>query len=678
MDISSRILSDVTVFGKYARYLPDKKRRETWDEIVTRNMDMHIRKFPFLEEKIREAYRYVFDKKILPSMRSLQFGGAAIEKNNARIYNCCFLPVDDIHAFSEAMFLLLAGTGVGYSVRRADVDKLPELQLPAPAQTYTIDDSIEGWADAVKVLLSAFLYGTFLPRFDYSKIRPKGSPLSSGGKAPGHKPLEIALQNINDVLASKVTGSKLKPIECHDMMCFLSDAVRSGGIRRAALISLFDKDDYLMVQSKTNFVVDDLEYIQTHYFDSQKPEEPTYECRVQYRDTVQYTPKELTVYLDKHDYALYREQGVLPWHHFHPQRGRSNNSVVYLRGQVTQEEFAQLWQQVEDSHAGEPGIYWTNDETWGCNPCVEIALRAFQFCNLCEINAATIKDQADYNRRAWAAAFIGTLQASYTNFTYLREIWRQVTESEALIGIGMTGIAAGIVMSLNMAEAAAVVVETNKLVAELIGINPAARTTCVKPSGTSTLVLGCLGSGVHDVHARHYIRRLRLGKEEPLYLFFLKHAPSLVEDDLYNPENMAVLSFPQKAQSYAIIRDDTRALDLLERVKRINQEWIAPGHVSGTNRHNVSCTVSIKPNEWREVGEWMWENQDYYTGLSCLPFDGGTYKQAPFETCSEEMYNEMMAKIADVDLANVVEETDATDLENELACAGGSCEIKKV
>jgi ribonucleoside-diphosphate reductase alpha chain len=333
-----------------------------------------------------------------------------------------------------------------------------------------------------------------------------------------------------------------------------------------------------------------------------------------------------------------------------------------------------LWKRVELSNAGEPGIYLSNDKDWGTNPCCEIALRPFQFCNLCEVNVSDVVDQNDLNERVKAAAFIGTLQAGYTDFHYLRPIWQRTTEKDALIGVSMTGIGSGAVLKLNMKEAAKVVREENARVAMELDINVSARTTTVKPAGTTSLTLGT-SSGIHAWHNDYYIRRVRVGKNESIYTHLAIHHPELIEDEYFRPHDTAVIGIPQKAPEDAILRSES-PIQLLERVKRVHHEWIKPGHRGGSNSHNVSATISIREHEWKAVGEWMWENKDFYNGLSVLPYDGGSYIQAPFEDCTKEKYEELMKTLHDVDLSTVIELEDETDLSGELACAGGACEIK--
>ena len=658
MDLSTSILSDITVHMKYAKFIPELQRRETWHELVTRNKVMHQKKYPNIANEIEEAYKLVYDKKVLPSMRSLQFGGKPIEISPNRIYNCAYLPIDDWRAFSETMFLLLGGTGVGYSVQKHHVEQLPEIRKPKAnrSKRFLIGDSIEGWADAIKTLMRAYFEGLSTPEFDYSDIRQKGALLvTSGGKAPGPQPLKDCIHNIKKILDTKNDGEKLTPIEVHDIICFIADAVLTGGIRRAALISLFSFDDEEMLASKFG-----------------------------------------------------------AWWELNPQRGRANNSAVILRHKVTEEDFFDLWKKIEESGSGEPGVYFSNDKDWGTNPCCEIALRPNQFCNLCEINASNITSQEDLEERVKAAALIGTLQAGYTDFHYLREVWKRTTEKDALIGVGMTGIGSGEVLKYDLEAAAKVVMKENARIAKLIGINKSARSTTVKPSGTSSLVLGT-ASGIHAWHNDYYIRRIRVGKNEAIYTYLSIYHPELIEDEYFKPKEQAVISVPVKAPEGSIFRFES-PMDLLERVRLFNTKWVRAGHRDGQNTHNVSVTVSIKKeaemvtklddngiqmldangqpvleprrdadgdvvykvNEWPAVGEWMWANRGTFNGISVLPYDGGTYIQAPFEDCSKEKYEKMMESLSNIDLTKVVEMTDNTNLSGEAACAGGACEVDVV
>ena len=618
MEISNQILSDITVYMKYAKYVPELNRRETWEELVTRNKNMHIKKYPDLKNEIEDVYKLVYNKKVLPSMRSMQFAGKPIEISPNRIYNCAYLPIDHIDAFSETMFLLLGGTGVGFSVQKHHVEKLPVIQKPYPKRKkrFLIGDSIEGWADAVKVLMKSYMNGGGSRIiFDYTDIRPKGAQLvTSGGKAPGPQPLKECLLKLQGILEQKESGDRLSTLEAHDIVCHIADAVLAGGIRRAALISLFSADDDEMISCKAG-----------------------------------------------------------PWWELNAQRGRANNSACLMRHKITKEFFMELWDRVEKSGAGEPGIYFNNDKDWGTNPCCEIALRPYQFCNLCEVNASDLESQEDLNTRVQAAAFIGTLQAGYVDFHYLRDIWKETTEKDALIGVSMTGIGSGTVLGYNMEEAAKEVKKENARIAKIIGVKKAARTTTVKPAGTTSLTLGT-SSGIHAWHNDYYIRRIRVGKNESIYPYLAANHPVLVEDEYFRPHDTAVIEIPQKAPEGAILRNES-VFDLLSRIKKVSQEWIKPGNTKGMNSHNVSATVSIKEDEWDLVGDWMWNNRKFYNGLSVLPYDGGSYVQAPFEDCTKEVYDKMIESLDKVDLTQINELTDETDLKGELACAGGSCEI---
>lgn len=938
MDVARKILSDIIVHMKYARYLPEQKRRETWDELVDRNKEMHLKKFPSLKEEIDKAYKLVYQRKVLPSMRSMQFGGRPIEVGPQRAYNCSYLPIDDWRAFQEVMFLLLSGCGVGYSVQEHHIEKLPDIRKPNPSRfkRWLISDSIEGWADAIKVLMKSYFNGGYTVDFDFSDIRAKGSLLvTSGGKAPGPQPLKECILKIEGILSSKNNGDKLKPIEVHDILCHIADAVLAGGIRRSAMISLFNADDEDMLSCKAG-----------------------------------------------------------SWWELNPQRGRANNSAVLLRHKIDKSFFKKLWKKIELSHSGEPGIYFTNDKDVLTNPCCisgecriltkdgyiplkdleghietynkdgeivngvvyktgqketieikcgntkrytslrvtkdhrlmldngssinagdlkhgdrirpyfflreysdvtefkygfifgdgtfrkngsnhkkvevnfsplkdhdiielfkrtnddrlkriftthvtredvekrgidlstniedkalpcfitndflmglysangsvvsetrvsyktvsknlayglldllkrmgfeypyvttnkpkivsfgngdylckesydvnlsrlsdlikfgaeigfhqeykrdalehtilkkspyvfsikdfgtedvydfslfddthwgvieglvvhncEIALPANCFCNLTEINASDIESQADFNERARVAAFIGTLQASYTNFHYLRNVWKTTSEKYALLGIGMTGIASNAVFKYDIKQASLESLIENERVSKMIGINKAARIGCVKPSGTTSILLGT-SSGIHAWHNDYYIRRIRVGKNEAIYKYLMETNPSLLEDDYFRPHDTAIITIPQKAPDGATLRNES-PLHLLNRVKEIRDKWIIPSHRSGDNTHNVSCTVNIKPDEWESVGEWMWENRDCYNGLSVLPYDSGTYTQAPFEDIDRKTFEDMFSKLHSVDLTKVIESEDDTNLQNELACAGGSCEIQ--
>ena len=627
MNQNNSILSDITVFNKYAKYDPTIERRETWEEICNRNIEMHIKK---IQERVKEVPKamdlidtvrylykhFVIPKKVLPSMRSMQFAGKPIELNPSRVYNCAYLPVDDYRAFSETMFLLLGGTGVGYSVQKHHIEKLPDVVGPNKNRNrrYLIGDSIEGWADSIKILMKSYMEGKSTVVFDFSDIRAKGEQLvTSGGKAPGPEPLEQCLLKIKYILENSI-GRQLSSLECHDIQCHIADAVLAGGIRRAAMISLFSANDEEMLTCKAG-----------------------------------------------------------NWWETNGQRGRANNSAVLVRHRLTEKVFKDLWKKTELSNAGEPGVYLTNDAEWGTNPCCEIALRPFQFCNLTEINAATIEDQQDFEDRCTTAAILGTLQASYTDFHYLRPVWQRTTEKDALLGVSMTGIASGTLEKLDLETGVGFIRRTNFNWSRDLGINKAARLTCVKPAGTTSLVLGT-SSGIHAWHNDYYIRRMRLLKSEALYSYLLTKIPDLIEDDVTRSHDTAVLSIPIKAPDGATFRTES-PIDLLNRDKWISDQWVKPGHINGNNTHNVSATISIKDGEWEEVVEWMWQNRKFYNGLSVLPYFGGSYAQTPFEDCTKEEYEELSQLLDDIDLTQVYEVGDETNLKEQIACSGASCEI---
>jgi ribonucleoside-diphosphate reductase alpha chain len=445
----------------------------------------------------------------------------------------------------------------------------------------------------------------------------------------------------------KSNGEHLSPLECHDIMCHIANSVLAGGIRRSAMISLFSHDDEEMITSKYG-----------------------------------------------------------AWWELNEQRGRSNNSAVLKRGEVSEEEFNALWKRIEASGSGEPGIYWTNDLDWGTNPCCEIGLRPFQFCNLCEVNVSDIESQEDLNNRVSVASFFGTLQAGFYDFHYLRPIWSKTTQKDALLGIGMTGIGSGEILKYDLTIAANTAKVVNSMISEKIGTNEAARLTCIKPSGTTSLVLGT-ASGIHAWHNDYYLRTMRFNKTEDIATYMLINHPELCEDDVLRPNDTVCLRIPVKAPEGSIYRTET-ALDTLERVKKFSQEWINEGHLNGANTHNVSATVSIDKNkyylsdfgpnndyqffkegpltvsekidcgekgEWEAVGAWMWNNRNVYNGLSVLNYDGGSYVQAPFEDITEEKYNDLISHLKSVDLTNVIEMDDTVDFGAIQACAGGQCSL---
>ena len=615
MKNSDILLSSIVSHRTYSAYLPHLGRRESFEETINRLMNMHLNKFSKLSKDIMKAFTYVHDFKVMPSMRALQFGGEAILKNNARQYNCSYSPIDDVRSFGEAFYLLLSGVGFGFSVQKMHINKLPKLQVPKEEGVFVIQDSIQGWAQALDILMESYMFGRIKPIYDFSHIRSKGSYLvTTGAKAPGPEPLKNMLKLVEERLKLSI-GRKLKPIEVHDIVCIISDAVLAGGIRRAALISLFDRDDQEMLKCKHG-----------------------------------------------------------EWWVSNPWRARANNSAVLPRSEVSQEEFNYIFKMCQDSGSGEPGFSWTNNTDWGFNPCHEISLNPQQFCNLTTINQTGIQSEKDFLNRVYNAALIGTLQASYTDFSYLRPVWKETTEREALLGVSFTGVADGdFVNNTLLKKAAKLVLEVNEKYANKIGINLAARATCIKPEGTSSCVLGS-SSGVHARHSDYYIRRIRMNKDDSLAVYLKSVMPELVEDDLFSSTGV-VVSIPQESPENSITRAKETAESLFNRSLQYNKNWVAYGHRKGDNKHNVSVTISVKDSEWEKVKELMWLNREHYSGISLLPYDGGNYKQAPFEECTKEKYEEMMKLVKDVDLKQVREETDNTTRIEQLACSGGLCEI---
>lgn len=654
-------VSDYIHLSKYARYLPEEQRRELYTETVTRVREMHRRKFahvPGLDEDICWAFDQVLEKRALPSMRSMQFGGAAAEAINNRIYNCTFSFVDRPRVFAEAMFLLLCGSGVGYSVQFEHVEKLPALGYVDEDNVvhHTVADSIEGWADALDALVTSYIQGYNI-EFNYSLVRKKGSPLKlSGGKAPGHRKLKESLERIRSILHG-AQGRKLRPIECHDMLCHAADAVLSGGIRRSAMICLFSLDDSEMVYAKTG-----------------------------------------------------------TWWKHHPWRQNANNSVMLKRDEVKQKQFHRIIQMTKEW--GEPGFYFCSDFDYGTNPCAEIGLNCkltitedvlqlleqraargkalpavklgetitgWAFCNLCEINAAMFKSIEDFERAARAATIIGTLQASYTEMAYLGWPSEVIAEREALLGIGMTGMLDAPHISCDAGfqrDIAAKVKYWNAEYAAKIGIRPAARTTCVKPSGTTSLELGCVGSGHHAHHARRYIRRVTADELENVFQSFRSVNPHMC---VKKPDGKWVIEFPVEAPEGAILKEDVNALSFLEMVKSTQQNWVLPGtadeSISPGLTHNVSNTIHVKPDEWDAVEAYIWENRFFFTGVSLIAATADKeYAFAPNEAivteADETRYNQLIANYVPVDYTAFFEAEDGTNLTGEQACANGACEIK--
>lgn len=616
MNNSNKLLSDIVSFRTYSKFLPHLGRRESLQESINRNMTMHLDRFPKLSKDIIKAYGNVHDLKVMPSMRALQFSGEAILKNEIRQYNCSYMPINNVRCFGECLYLLLSGVGVGFSVQSQHVIDLPKIRKPKEEGYFVCQDSIQGWAQALDVLIEAYFYGRVRPQYDFGNIRSKGSYLvTTGSRAPGPEPLKKMLELVEGKLKNAI-GRKLKPIEVHDVICIISDAVLAGGIRRAALISLFSRDDQDMLRSKHG-----------------------------------------------------------EWWNTAPWRARANNSAVLPRNKVTEEEFNHIFKMCQDSGSGEPGFFWTNDEDWGTNPCCEIALNPHQFCNLTTINQTGVTTEKDFFNRVYAATLIGTLQASYTDFDYLRPIWQKQTEQEALLGVSFTGIADnhGFFTDDILSRGASLVLDVNEKYAKKLGINLAARTTTIKPEGSSSCVFGS-SSGIHARHSEYYVRRVRMNKDDALAVYLKATVPELVEDDKFSSTGV-VVSIPQESPKGALTRHEETAETLFKRALFYRKNWIEPGYRTGKNQHNVSVTISVKEDEWDKMRTMMWKHRGSYSGISLLPFDGGNYEQAPFEDCDQTKYDEMNKLVKEIDLRMVKEETDKTNRIEQLACSGGNCEI---
>jgi len=637
--------------AKYAQYLPAHLRREVFAETVSRVEEMHIGRHPAFEAEIRSAFAFVYEKKVLPSMRSMQFGGPAILANHNRIYNCSFTLIDRFEAFSDALFLLLSGCGVGYSVQFDHIEKLAIIPYIDPKQIrhHVVADTIEGWADALKALIQSYLDGVYL-EFSFHLIRPAGTPLkTSGGRAPGHVKLKESLENVRKVLDS-VQGRKLRPVECHRILCHAADAVLSGGIRRSAMICLFSLDDSEMMNVKTG-----------------------------------------------------------NWYKTEPWLANANNSVVLKRDDVRKKQFKRIFQMTRQW--GEPGFYFTADYDYGTNPCCEIGLNpkltitkkdkaalakkgievevgdtptGWALCNLCEINAAKLTSLEDFKAAAKAAALIGTLQATYTKMPYLGWTSEMIAERDALLGIGMTGILDSPAIACNpefQKEVAENIKVWNAEFAAKLGVQPAARTTCVKPSGTTSLELGCVASGHHAHHARRYIRRVTADELEYVFQAFKAVNPHMC---VRKPDGKWVIEFPVEAPVGAMLKDDIRAIEFLDMVKSTQQNWVLPGNARESEapglNHNVSNTVTVQADEWEKVAEYLWDNREFFTGISLLAASGDKdYAYAPNEAITtqadESRWNAILASYKPVDYTTLVEGSDGTNLAGEVACAGGVCLI---
>jgi ribonucleoside-triphosphate reductase (thioredoxin) len=616
MNQSNQLLSDLVSVRSYSKYIPHFERRELLEETINRTMSMHLDKFPKLSKEITKAFSMVHQFKVMPSMRSLQFSGPAILKNNIRSFNCSFTHIKDSRDFAEILFILLSGAGVGFSVQKHHINVLSPIKSPRQEGIFVVQDSIAGWAQALHALMDSYFYCSVRPIFDFSSISAKGTQLhTTGAKAPGSEPLKYMLETVEAKLKSAF-GRKLRPIEVYDIVCIVADCVLAGGIRRSSLICLFDRNDKEMLKAKSG-----------------------------------------------------------NWYELYPYRARANNSAILPRKEVTKEEFLEIFKICKESNSGEPGFAWTNDVEMGSNPCFEIALNSKQFCNLTIVNQTGITSKKDFLSRIYSASFLGTLQAAYTDFPYISQKWTEMTEREALLGVSFTGIAdsGNVITNEWLNEGAELVLSVNEKYAKKLGINLAARTTCVKPEGTSSCVLGS-SSGIHSRKSKYYLRRVQINKDDALYLYLLTVIPDLIEDAVGVP-NTAVITIPQESPNGAILEDNETALDLFNRAINYNKNWVAMGHRSGANRHNVSCTISVKKDEWDDLAAAMWKEREHYYGMSLYPKDEAVYKQPPFEPCSEEVYNKYNKLVKALDLTKVKEFENNTNALENLACGGGACEI---
>ena len=618
------VYQDVIGLSRYARFIPEKNRRETWDETVDRLVTYLETKTPELKKELKEIREAVLNLEVMPSMRLLMTAGEACERDNISAYNCSYLAVNNKRAFSEALYILMNGTGVGFSCERQDINKLPEVpsELDYCDDLIVVEDSKLGWAKAFKKLISC-LYEGDIPTFDFSKVRPAGARLKTfGGRASGPEPLKRLFDFCVETF-KHAKGRKLNSIEVHDMMCMVGEIVVVGGVRRSALISLSNLTDRRM-----------------------------------------------------------REAKMGAWYNDHPHRGLANNSVAYTE-KPDCETFMEEWLSLVKSKSGERGIFnrlaaqeqaakWgrrDKDMPYGTNPCSEIILRDKQFCNLTEVVVRNGDTEESLARKVKLATILGTIQSTLVNYKFLSAEWKQNTEEERLLGVSMTGIMDAKITSSpdpKMLERLRDVARTtNEAIAKRLDIPVSASITCVKPSGTVSQLVDS-ASGIHTRHNDYYFRRIRMDKKDPIYEF-LKDKGVEVEDEAYRPDSTAVFTFPMKAPKGALLRDSMTAMEQLENWLVYQRHWC---------EHKPSVTISVKDDEWMEVGAWVWKHFDEISGVSFLPHSDHTYQQAPYEDCTKEQYEELLAKTPKtIDWLEFVEETDNTEGAQTLACTGGACEI---
>ena len=619
--------------SRYCRFVEAEGRREDWFETVDRYMDFmknhletkHNHVMPMeTDSEMREAIKNL---EVVPSMRAIMAAGKALDRDNTAGYNCSYMPVDDPKAFDEAMYILLCGTGVGFSVEHKYVDKLPEIpdQLFDSETTIVVPDSKEGWAKSLRQVI-ALLYSGEIPQWDTSKVRPAGARLKTfGGRASGPEPLHELFKFVITRFKG-AAGRKLNTLECHDIMCKVAEVVVVGGVRRSAMISLSDLEDDKMRHAK-----------------------------------------------------------VGQWWEANPQRALANNSAVYAtKPDVGQ--FLNEWTSLYHSHSGERGIFnreaavntakkngrRDTDFEYGTNPCSEIILRPYQFCNLSEVVVRSTDTKQDLERKVRLATILGTYQSTMTHFPYLRKVWQKNTEAERLLGVSLTGILDNKLMGETSDKTKAMLerlrdvsVDTNLLLSTELNIPVSAAITCIKPSGTVSQLVDS-ASGIHTRHSKYYVRRVRGDKKDPLSTFMTDQGiPS--EDCVLRPESTTVFSFPKKSPDGALLREDITAIEHLELWLMYQKHWC---------EHKPSVTISVEEHEWPEVGSWIWKNFDDVSGVSFLPYDGGTYKQAPYEECTEEEYKELLHKMPkSIEWNSLIEIDDNVEGAQTLACTAGACEI---
>ena len=614
----------VIAASRYARFIPELKRRESWEETVDRMVNYHKSKNEGLDKEFKEIREAVLNLEIMPSMRLMMSAGEACDRDNIAAYNCSYLAINNKRAFSEALYILMNGTGVGFSCERQEISKLPEIpkDISNCDDVIVVGDSKLGWAKSFKKLLSSLWEGD-IPKIDYSNVRPAGARLKTfGGRASGPEPLKRLFDFVIDSFKN-AKGRKLTSLEVHDIICMVGEIVVVGGVRRSALISLSNLTDKRM-----------------------------------------------------------REAKMGAWYNDFAHRGLANNSVAYTE-KPDMETFMDEWVSLVKSKSGERGIFnrvaaqkqaakWDRRSdalSYGTNPCSEIILRDKQFCNLTEVVVRSNDTKETLKKKVQLATILGTLQSNLTNFQFLSAEWTKNTKEERLLGVSLTGIMDAKITSNPdpkfLEEIRDVARKTNKKYAEMLEIEESTSITCVKPSGTVSQLVDS-ASGIHARHSAHYIRTIRMDKKDPIYTF-LKEKGVQVEDEQFRPESTAVFSFPMKAPQGAITRTDKTAIEQLENWLVYQRHWC---------EHKPSVTISVKDDEWMQVGAWVWKYFDEISGISFLPHSDHSYVQAPYTDCTKEEYNKLK-KITpnNIDFSELIEEDDMTEGSQTLACVGGACEI---